>query len=131
MTDSDLWAAFRYGQALAAWNCGFKGARGGMYSTDKARFFEYVQGILNGDGEQEHASHPHQGTTRRPWRSLSRLRKDRLGPVSERHHRVKRLDSRPPSILNSSRGGDAVHRSGIIAMMIRLAWGGLGLDDGI
>jgi fructokinase len=56
MTDSDLREAFRYGQALAAWNCGFEGARGGMYSTDMASFLEYVQGLLNGQGDQEHAA---------------------------------------------------------------------------
>ncbi len=30
----DIRAALRHGQALAAWNCGFEGARGGMYADD-------------------------------------------------------------------------------------------------
>ena len=31
-------AALRYGQALAAWNCGFEGARGGMYAVSRLAF---------------------------------------------------------------------------------------------
>ena len=31
-------AALRYGQALAAWNCGFEGARGGMYAVSQEEF---------------------------------------------------------------------------------------------
>lgn len=30
--------ALRYGQALAAWNCGFEGARGGMYAVNASTF---------------------------------------------------------------------------------------------
>ena len=41
--------AFRFGQALAAWNCAFEGARGGMYETDKQSFRRQVQMILAGD----------------------------------------------------------------------------------
>jgi fructokinase len=44
--------AFRYGQALAAWNCGFEGARGGMYEVDLATFHKQVERILEG-GEIE------------------------------------------------------------------------------
>lgn len=31
-------SGLRYGQALAAWNCGFEGARGGMYSVKRDAF---------------------------------------------------------------------------------------------
>jgi sugar/nucleoside kinase (ribokinase family) len=44
-----LHAAFRFGQALAAWNCSFEGARGGMYETDKQTFLRQVEMILAGD----------------------------------------------------------------------------------
>ena len=38
----------RYGQALAAWNCGFEGARGGMNHVDKRTFKRQVAAILSG-----------------------------------------------------------------------------------
>jgi sugar/nucleoside kinase (ribokinase family) len=41
-------AGLRYGQALAAWACGFEGPRGGMYETSKACLNKTVQGILAG-----------------------------------------------------------------------------------
>lgn len=41
--------ALRYGQALAAWTCGFEGARGGMYFSDKSLFDEQIKLILKGD----------------------------------------------------------------------------------
>lgn len=40
--------ALRYGQALAAWNCGFEGARGGMYAVDRVEFDDQIQGLLEG-----------------------------------------------------------------------------------
>jgi sugar/nucleoside kinase (ribokinase family) len=57
MTDCDLREAFRYGQALAAWNCGYEGARGGMYAVDHASFVQRVQEILDGQGDRA-GSHP-------------------------------------------------------------------------
>lgn len=36
----------RFGQALAAWNCGFEGARGGMYQVSRRRFRAEVRAIL-------------------------------------------------------------------------------------
>ena len=47
--------ALRYGQALAAWNCCFEGARGGMYSVTREEFEIQIQGLLNGrlDGINE------------------------------------------------------------------------------
>jgi fructokinase len=41
-------AALRYGQALAAWNCGFEGARGGMYSVTRDAFEAQVAALLAG-----------------------------------------------------------------------------------
>jgi hypothetical protein len=36
-------AGLRYGQALAAWNCGFEGARGGMYAVDRPAFDAQIE----------------------------------------------------------------------------------------
>ncbi len=44
-----LLEALRLGQALAAWNCGFEGARGGMYRIDKSLFFESIKRLVAGD----------------------------------------------------------------------------------
>jgi sugar/nucleoside kinase (ribokinase family) len=38
----------RYGQALAAWNCAFEGARGGMYAVEPRLFETLVGQILEG-----------------------------------------------------------------------------------
>ena len=48
-------AALRYGQALAAWNCGFEGARGGMYAVSRQAFKSQITDLLNGrfDGINE------------------------------------------------------------------------------
>lgn len=43
-----LHEALRYGQVLASWNCGFEGARGGMYQVDKPTFERHVQRTLKG-----------------------------------------------------------------------------------
>lgn len=45
---SDVDAAIRYGQALAAWNCGFVGARGGMSRMKVEECQKHVQRILAG-----------------------------------------------------------------------------------
>jgi sugar/nucleoside kinase (ribokinase family) len=41
-------AALRYGQALAAWNCGFEGARGGMYAVEHDKFIVQIAQLLDG-----------------------------------------------------------------------------------
>ena len=41
-------ATLRYGQTLAAWNCGFEGARGGMYAVSKRMFHQQIASLLNG-----------------------------------------------------------------------------------
>jgi fructokinase len=45
---AQLQEAVRYGQALASWNCGFEGARGGMYQVDKPTFRRQIEKILRG-----------------------------------------------------------------------------------
>jgi fructokinase len=47
-SSESLRQALCYGQALAAWNCGFEGARGGMYEVDLVTFHEQVEQILEG-----------------------------------------------------------------------------------
>lgn len=41
-----LHKALRFGQAMAAWTCGFEGARGGMYRVSKRTFHNDVSAIL-------------------------------------------------------------------------------------
>jgi sugar/nucleoside kinase (ribokinase family) len=57
MSDADLHEAFRYGQALAAWNCGYEGARGGMYAIDHSGFVQRIQQILDGQGDRQGSYH--------------------------------------------------------------------------
>jgi sugar/nucleoside kinase (ribokinase family) len=51
LKDDELKSALRYGQALAAWNCGYEGARGGMYAVDRRIFREQVAHILEGGSD--------------------------------------------------------------------------------
>jgi len=62
VSGSQLHHALRFGQALASWNCGFEGARGGMYQLTAAVFEREVNRILGGDAEPSirHASVPKQ-----------------------------------------------------------------------
>ncbi|WP_342110488.1 PfkB family carbohydrate kinase [Methylobacterium sp. SI9] len=41
-------SALRYGQALASWNCGFEGARGGMYSVQPEDFAVQIDQLADG-----------------------------------------------------------------------------------
>lgn len=50
-TGIELQEALRFGQALAAWNCGFEGARGGMYAVDRKTFETSVTEIMRKDWE--------------------------------------------------------------------------------
>jgi hypothetical protein len=45
---TQLLDALCFGQALAAWNCGFEGARGGMYSVTKKVFRYDIEQIMTG-----------------------------------------------------------------------------------
>lgn len=48
VTNAKLIEALRYGQAAAAWNCGFEGARGGMQSRSLRAFEAGVKRIMEG-----------------------------------------------------------------------------------
>lgn len=48
MGEQGLESALRYGQVLAAWNCGFEGARGGMYALDWQEFVRQIDAIQSG-----------------------------------------------------------------------------------
>ena len=45
---SGVGAGLLYGQALAAWNCSFEGARGGMYVADRSEFESQINRLING-----------------------------------------------------------------------------------
>jgi fructokinase len=45
-SSKSLLGAIRFGQAAAAWNCAFEGARGGMYRFDERTFQVHVKAIL-------------------------------------------------------------------------------------
>ena len=45
----DIEPIMQYGQALAAWNCGFEGARGGMYKMSYDKFQKDINTILAGE----------------------------------------------------------------------------------
>lgn len=47
MTPEKLYEALCFGQALAAWNCGFEGARGGMYEVSKEVLQLEIKSILD------------------------------------------------------------------------------------
>lgn len=44
-----LTRAFNFGQALAAWNCQFEGARGGMYSLSDTQFRQEIRRLMAGE----------------------------------------------------------------------------------
>ena len=46
---SGVRTALLYGQALAAWNCSFEGARGGMYTVTKPEFESQVMSLSRGE----------------------------------------------------------------------------------
>jgi len=52
LEEDEVVEALRYGQALAAWNCSFEGARGGMYRVSKHDFKKTISQIIRG---QAHA----------------------------------------------------------------------------
>jgi sugar/nucleoside kinase (ribokinase family) len=45
--------ALRYGQALAAWTCGFDGPRGGMYQVEKSQFERDISALLGENPNQK------------------------------------------------------------------------------
>jgi sugar/nucleoside kinase (ribokinase family) len=50
-SDEQIAEAIRFGQALAAWNCQFEGARGGMYAVSKKQFQQQIKELLSGSGK--------------------------------------------------------------------------------
>ena len=54
---AQLLDAFCFGQALAAWNCGFEGPRGGMYSVSKKSFHCDLDQIMYGNGPKRSMPH--------------------------------------------------------------------------
>ncbi|MEO8350634.1 MAG: carbohydrate kinase family protein [Chthoniobacteraceae bacterium] len=48
VTDAEIRKAIEFGQAMAAWNCKFEGARGGMYACGKKTFRTKVLELLGG-----------------------------------------------------------------------------------
>jgi fructokinase len=44
-------SALSHGQAMAAWNCGFEGARGGMYAVDRTTFHAQITALVKGKPE--------------------------------------------------------------------------------
>ncbi|MBI4963170.1 MAG: carbohydrate kinase [Desulfomonile tiedjei] len=51
-SEKEIIQALQLGQALAALNCCFEGARGGMYALDKARFDQWVKALANETQEE-------------------------------------------------------------------------------
>lgn len=56
-SDKQVDDAIKYGQALAAWNCQFEGARGGMYAVSRQQFRKQVEEIVTGAKHVIHISH--------------------------------------------------------------------------
>ena len=71
MHASDIRAGLRYGQALAAWNCSFLGARGGMYERNATETARDVAAIL--DGRTTVLSSVAEPFNRRGSQTMSRL----------------------------------------------------------
>lgn len=60
---STLAAALQYGQTLAAWNCGFEGARGGMYVAKHQELGAHIKALLSGQMKLEEAGSNKQKTS--------------------------------------------------------------------
>jgi fructokinase len=60
--------ALSFGQSLAAWNCQFEGARGGMYSVSKNRFQEAIRSLMAGESVITQANPRLCSTRRRNFR---------------------------------------------------------------
>ena len=55
-TAKSIEQALRYGQALGSWNCGFEGARSGMYRMNKRSFNKEIQSILEAGTHRVHCT---------------------------------------------------------------------------
>lgn len=56
LSEKEIIEAIKYGQALAAWNCSFEGARGGMYRVTKETFKKHIQQILKSGVQKQKSS---------------------------------------------------------------------------
>lgn len=56
LDEAEVVDALRYGQALAAWNCSFEGARGGMYRVSKHEFKKAISQIILGQARAHTSS---------------------------------------------------------------------------
>jgi fructokinase len=88
--------AIRHGQALAAWNCGFEGARGGMYQMDASEFCEQVERIASGAHAPSRTSGRHGAQAGPPLSGLCPACDDVLVDL-HRGHREKPRQARPRS----------------------------------
>jgi fructokinase len=77
-TADDVREALRFGQALAAWNCAFEGARGSAYHGDRDGFIQAVRQILAGVTAPRPAGQP---SFDRAGRFCPRCRGEGLPPV--------------------------------------------------
>jgi len=70
VTTAQLLDAFCFGQALAAWNCGFEGARGGMYSVNKKTFRYDIEQIMSGSGPKRSTLKRSNGAMKEVFRNI-------------------------------------------------------------
>ena len=52
--DEGVRSALRFGQALGAWNCGFEGARGGMYAMSRNALDSQIHDLRDGEPSPPH-----------------------------------------------------------------------------
>jgi fructokinase len=79
--------AMRFGQALASWNCGFEGARGGMYEQTQAQCRDSVKAILRAGASAITDSDVTQGeSSRAVARVCSDCRRDDRRHLFDRLH---------------------------------------------
>jgi sugar/nucleoside kinase (ribokinase family) len=58
--DVQLKEGLHFGQVLAAWNCRFEGARGGMYRVSRRQFKTEIEALLAGSSIQVFADEPNE-----------------------------------------------------------------------
>lgn len=58
ITEEMVIEALRFGQAMAAFNCRFEGARGGMYKVDKHTFEKAIENIIKTQGASSPIDEP-------------------------------------------------------------------------
>jgi fructokinase len=86
-SEEDIRAALRFGQGLAAWNCAFEGARGGVYRVEPEQMRSSVRDLLAG-----RAHDPLQQATRSEQEPAGRF--------------CSRCGGRPPERMSQASGGN-------------------------